>query len=85
MTKEELRKLVDQGRGLKEKIDSFEVELGKIKKVLSQEAKTRKIYYLLGNKHFCRVSPMTGTECEPTDLYDTFRELKRGVEVVEWV
>jgi hypothetical protein len=85
MTNEELRKLVDQGRGYKEEMDSIEVKQSKIKAILSKEAKVRKVDFFLGNKHFCRVSPMTGTLCEPTDLHDTFVELEREDEFYDCV
>ena len=81
----EVRKLVDRGRAIKEEKDTLDVEFEKIKKVLREEAKARKVGYLLGNDRFCRVSPQTSTECETGVLYDTFNEIGRAHEFWECV
>lgn len=81
----ELKKLVDKGRALKDKQDSIEAELGKIKKTLREEAKSRKVGFFLGDKHFARVSPKSSTECDPKKLQRTLVELGRPDEFFECV
>ena len=81
----ELKQLVDKGRGIKDKMDSLEAELNKIKKTLREEAKSKKVGFFVGEKHFCRVGPMSSTECEAGTLYDTFMELGRAAEFWECI
>ena len=78
MRKEEIATLVDKGRKLKEKIDSLELDLEKVKKTLREQAKTKKVDFFLGEKHFARVSPQTFNEVDPEDLYETMK--KAGME-----
>jgi hypothetical protein len=74
MNDNEVAKLVDKGRLLKEKMDAIEVELNKIKSTLKAEAKSRKVGHLLGVKRFCRVGPMTSTEVDVKEAFDFFEE-----------
>ena len=85
ITSEELRQLADKGRLVKEKIDSLEVELEKIKEVFRKEAKRRKADHFLGDKHFVRVSPQTSTECEAKELEETLDELGRHAEFYDCI
>ena len=81
----EVRKLVDQGRVLKDKIEALELEQEGVKKRLREEAKSRKVGYFLGNKHFARISPQTFTTCDSEEAYDLFEELNRREEFFECV
>ena len=81
----EVRKLVDRGRAIKEEKDTLDVEFEKIKKVLREEAKARKVGYLLGNDRFCRVSPQTSTECPPQELEQTLDDLGRHDEFYDCI
>lgn len=85
MTNEELRKLVDKGRQLKEQADTIELELKKVKTVIQKEAKTRKVGYFLGDNHFCRVSPQTFTDCDPEQFHETMMELDRLEEYYDCI
>ena len=84
-TDEELRKLADRGRVIKDKQEVLDVELEKIKVVFREEAKSRKVGHFLGDKHFVRVSPQSGTDCEPEGLHDALVEVGRGDEFYECV
>jgi hypothetical protein len=85
MNLEELSKLVDKGRNIKEKIDALELELVGVKKTLSKEAKTRKVGYFLGKKHFARVSPHSITECDPEKLEETLAGMDMADEFYECI
>lgn len=85
MTDDELKKLADRGRVLKDKQDQIDVELNKIKEVFREEAKARKVGHFLGYKHFVRVSPQTSTDCDPGELFTTFKELDRPDEFWECI
>jgi len=78
----EVRKLVDRGRVIKEKMDTLDTEQSKIKEKLRAEAKERKVGHFLGDKHFTRISPQTSTECEPKEAYQAFDDL--GMEEQFW-
>jgi hypothetical protein len=79
----EVKKLVDQGRVLKDKIDALELEHEGVKKKLREVAKSRKVGYLIGNKHFARISPQTTTTCNSEKAYDLFEDLDRREEFFE--
>lgn len=84
-TEEELKKLADRGRAIKDKQDVLDVELDKIKVIFREEAKSRKVGYFVGYKHFVRVSPQSGTTCESKELHNTLVEVGRGGEFYECV
>lgn len=80
-----LRKLVDEGRSIKDKIDALEARQEEIKKVLREEAKKRKIDFFLGEEHFARISPQTTTFCDSKEFYDMMVDLGREAEFFEGV
>jgi hypothetical protein len=85
MRDEEIRKLVDKGRKLKEKLDNMESELEKIKKTLRNEAKLKKADHFLGESHFARVGPHTVNQCDPHELEAMFTDLDRHAEFYDCI
>jgi hypothetical protein len=77
MTKAELRKLVDEGRSIKEKIDALTKRQSEIKKVLLIEAEKNKVDHFFGDKYFARISPMSTTVCEPSVYYTLMEDTGR--------
>ena len=84
-TDEELKKLADRGRVIKDKQEVLDVELDKIKVDFREEAKSRKVGHFVGYKHFVRVSPQSATECDAEELRSTLVEVGRGHEFYECV
>lgn len=80
MNQEEIAKLVDEGRSIKDKVDALNARQDEIKDILRKEAKSRKTDHFLGNKHFTRISPDTTTDCDPVEFYNLMCDLDREAE-----
>lgn len=83
MNLEEIAKLVDEGRSIKDKVDALNARQDEIKEILRKEAKSRKADHFLGNKHFTRISPDTTTSCESLEFYNLMCDLGRESEAWE--